>query len=197
MFSLLKVEESCKESSNDISKRAVIILVNLVELLFTKTYNLAPSCFFQSVRSVPLGIRNWIYSTLLRIFLSKLSVYCLASSRNRFMSAGPSGTSLLTTCEGKQIISRDAHKNESAYAADLSANRVGAFVGSADHHLVDYDLLGAQNYPVTAYFVHACALYIITSNNVKIFANCARLLTLKSELSSQNILSSGLRVLYL
>ena len=35
MFYLLKVKESCKESSNDISKRAVIILVNLVELLFT------------------------------------------------------------------------------------------------------------------------------------------------------------------
>lgn len=74
------------------------------------------------------------------------------------MSALPSGTSPLKTCKGKQIISRDAHKNESAYAADLSADRVGAFVGFADHHLVDYDLLGAQNDPVIAKLRDACAL---------------------------------------
>ena len=101
--------------------------------------------------------------------MPKLSVYCLASSRPRYMSALPSGTSPLTTCEGKQIISRDAHKNESAYAADLSADRVGAFVGSADHHLVDYDLLGAQNYPDTAHHAQNYAENIITNKLRDVF----------------------------
>ena len=89
------------------------------------------------------------------ILIPKLSLYCLASSRPRYIRALPSGTIPFTTWSKSWLAKRK--QTFKTYAADLSCNWVSTLVSSAYHHLIDDDLLGSKNNSILADDAYDCA----------------------------------------
>lgn len=79
------------------------------------------------------------------MLIPNICLYCAASSLPLSISALPSGTIPLTTYFLRQLCTEKI-----AYTADMGSDRVRTFVGSAEHHLVDDNLLSSKDDAVLA-----------------------------------------------
>ena len=88
------------------------------------------------------------------------------------------------------------------YTSDLPAHRVGALVSATDHHLVDDDLLGAEDDAIAADYSHHSATICIQesinqeSSNAKYGAAYLEVSTAFSAYSTWKIRPSGLSELH-